>query len=85
MCLKHYNYIYTYYVYIKIPGLVDALNTPNGNVTSIYSPKYVDRHLAALKRFESGNVIFTYPSSACKCPGAPQKICYITDHYLRKV
>lgn len=57
---------------------------PNGNVTSIYSPKYVDRHLNALKQFESGNIIFTFPASPVKCPGAPQKICYITEHFLRK-
>lgn len=62
----------------------EALSVPNGNVTSIYSPKYVDRHLNALKRFEKGNIIFTFPASPVKCPGAPQKICYITEHFLRK-
>lgn len=68
----------------QIPGLVEALSKPNGNVTSIYSPKYVERHLDALKRFKSGNIIFTFPASPVKCPGAPQKICYITEHYLRR-
>lgn len=63
----------------------EALAVPNGNVTSIYSPKYVDRHLNALKQFESGNIVFTFPASPVKCPGAPQKICYITEHFLRKV
>lgn len=53
-------------------------------MTSIYSPKYVDRHLNALKQFESGNIIFTFPASPVKCPGAPQKICYITEDFLRK-
>lgn len=62
----------------------EALSIPNGNVTSIYSPKYVDRHLKALEQFQSGNIIFTLPASPIKCPGAPQKICYITEHYLRK-
>lgn len=57
---------------------------PNGNVTSIYSPKYVDRHLTALKNFKSGNIVFTFPATPVKCPGAPQKICYITEHYLRR-
>ncbi|XP_031625922.1 sulfide:quinone oxidoreductase, mitochondrial [Contarinia nasturtii] len=70
--------------YGKIPGLEEALSIPNGNVTSIYSPKYVDRHLNALNRFENGNIIFTFPASPVKCPGAPQKICYITEHFLRK-
>ena len=69
----------------KIPGLSEALSVPNGNVTSIYSPKYVNRHLNALKQFEKGNIIFTFPASPVKCPGAPQKICYITEDYLRIV
>lgn len=68
----------------QIPGLEEALSVPNGNVTSIYSPIYVDRHLNALKRFEKGNIVFTFPASPVKCPGAPQKICYITEHFLRK-
>lgn len=38
----------------------------------------------ALERFQSGNIIFTFPASPVKCPGAPQKICYITEHFLRK-
>lgn len=62
----------------------EALSIPNGNVTSVYSPKYVERHLNALERFQSGNIIFTFPASPVKCPGAPQKICYITEHFLRK-
>lgn len=62
----------------------EALSVPNGNVTSIYSPNYVDRHLNALKQFQNGNIIFTYPASPVKCPGAPQKICYVTEHFLRK-
>lgn len=71
-------------IQFQIPGLEAALLIPNGNVTSIYSVKYVDRHLNALKNFESGNIVFTFPASPVKCPGAPQKICYITEHYLRK-
>lgn len=38
----------------------------------------------ALKQFKSGNIIFTLPSTPIKCPGAPQKIAYITEHFLRK-
>lgn len=37
-----------------------------------------------MKQFESGNIVFTFPASPVKCPGAPQKICYITEHFLRK-
>lgn len=41
--------------------------------------------MIALENFQSGNIIFTFPASPVKCPGAPQKICYITEHFLRKV
>lgn len=37
-----------------------------------------------MERFQQGNIVFTFPASPVKCPGAPQKICYITEHYLRK-
>lgn len=70
--------------YDKVPGLVEALSIPKGKVCSNYSPKYVDRTYQALQAFKSGNAIFTYPNSAVKCPGAPQKILYLAEHYLRK-
>lgn len=70
--------------YDKIPGLIEALSIPYGNVSSIYSPKYVNRTFFSLKQFKNGNAIFTFPASPVKCPGAPQKIMYITEHYLRK-
>jgi eukaryotic sulfide quinone oxidoreductase len=70
--------------YDKIPGLLEALAIPKGAVCSIYSPKYVNRVHEAMQNFRSGNAIFTFPNSPVKCPGAPQKICYITEHYLRK-
>jgi eukaryotic sulfide quinone oxidoreductase len=70
--------------YDKIPGLVDALAIPKGAVCSIYSPKYVNRVQEAMENFRSGNAIFTFPNSPVKCPGAPQKICYIFEHHLRR-
>jgi eukaryotic sulfide quinone oxidoreductase len=70
--------------YGKIPGLVEALAIPKGAVCSNYSPQYVNRVYETLQNFRGGNAIFTFPSSPVKCPGAPQKICYITDHFLRK-
>ncbi|XP_055638169.1 sulfide:quinone oxidoreductase, mitochondrial isoform X1 [Toxorhynchites rutilus septentrionalis] len=70
--------------YDKIPGLVDALAIPKGKVCSNYSPKYVNRTFEALKAFRTGNAIFTFPNSPVKCPGAPQKILYIAEHYMRK-
>lgn len=70
--------------YDKIPGLVEALSIPNGKVCSNYSQKYVTRTYEALKAFKSGNAIFTFPNSPVKCPGAPQKVMYIGEHFLRK-
>uniref|UniRef100_A0A182PTM6 Sulfide:quinone oxidoreductase, mitochondrial n=1 Tax=Anopheles epiroticus TaxID=199890 RepID=A0A182PTM6_9DIPT len=70
--------------YDKIPGLLEALSIPNGKVCSNYSPKYVDRTYQALQNFRSGNAVFTFPNSPVKCPGAPQKVLYIAEHYLRK-
>ncbi|KAL9907940.1 sulfide quinone oxidoreductase [Glossina fuscipes fuscipes] len=71
--------------YDKIPGLVEALAIPNGKVCSIYSPKYVENTLECLRRTENGNAVFTFPASPVKCPGAPQKIMYISEHYFRKL
>ncbi|KAH8395247.1 hypothetical protein KR222_003978, partial [Zaprionus bogoriensis] len=71
--------------YEKIPGLVEALATPNGNVCSIYSPKYVEHVYECLRNIRAGNAIFSYPNSPVKCPGAPQKIVYIAEHYFRKL
>jgi len=70
--------------YDQIPGLVEALAIPKGGVCSIYSPKYVNRVYSALQNFRNGNAIFTFPNSPVKCPGAPQKICYIAEHFMRK-
>ena len=70
--------------YDKIPGLVDALENPNSQVVSNYSPRYVSNVFKAFESFKGGNAIFTFPASPVKCPGAPQKICYIFEHYLRK-
>lgn len=71
--------------YDKIPGVVEALSIPDGNVCSNYSPDYVDRTFQALERFQNGNAVFSFPNSPVKCPGAPQKIMYIAEHYLRRV
>ncbi|CAH1186819.1 unnamed protein product [Phyllotreta striolata] len=68
--------------YDKIPGLLEALEKPT-DVCSIYSPKYASYTFEVLKKLQSGNAIFTFPNTPIKCPGAPQKICYLTDHYLR--
>ncbi|CAH2007174.1 unnamed protein product [Acanthoscelides obtectus] len=72
--------------YDKIPGLEEALSKPSksSGVCSNYSPKYVNRTWEVLQQLTDGNAFFTFPNSPVKCPGAPQKICYIADAYLRK-
>lgn len=66
----------------KIPGLVEALETPE--VCSNYSASTVEGTFEAMKKFQEGNAIFTFPPPPLKCPGAPQKIMYLTDEYFRK-
>lgn len=70
--------------YDKVPGLLDALNTPNSGVGSNYSPLYVGKTYESLQQFKEGNAVFTFPNSPVKCAGAPQKIMYIAEEYLRK-
>ncbi|XP_072761221.1 sulfide:quinone oxidoreductase, mitochondrial [Anoplolepis gracilipes] len=68
----------------KIPGLTDGLYDPNAQVCSIYGPETVPQVYWKVKKIESGNAIFTFPNTAVKCPGAPQKIAYIAEDYFRK-
>uniref|UniRef100_A0A1B6EDK7 Sulfide:quinone oxidoreductase, mitochondrial n=1 Tax=Clastoptera arizonana TaxID=38151 RepID=A0A1B6EDK7_9HEMI len=68
----------------NIKGLTEALSNPHSNVCSNYSPLYVDRTFDTLKKFKEGNAIFTFPNSPVKCAGAPQKACYISEHYFDK-
>jgi len=48
-----------------------------------YSDKYVGKTQAALREFKGGNAVFTFPTGAIKCPGAPQKIMYIAEQTFR--
>ena len=75
ICIKYFP--------LQIKGLRNALDTPG--VCSNYSPKYAPKTFEELKAFREGNAIFTFPNTPIKCPGAPQKIMYIADQYLRKV
>nr|QTJ02331.1 sulfide quinone oxidoreductase 2 [Xenograpsus testudinatus] len=68
--------------YGQIKGLPEAFETPG--VCSNYSPLYVTKTLEALNNFKEGNALFSFPNAPIKCPGAPQKIMYISDHYFRK-
>ena len=67
----------------QIKGLPEAFDTPG--VCSNYSPIYVKKTYPTMQNFKEGNAIFSFPNTPVKCAGAPQKICYITEEFLRKV
>ena len=66
----------------KVDGLPEALG--QGGVCSNYTYKTVPYTWETLRNFTGGNAVFTFPSTPIKCAGAPQKIMWLTDHWLRK-
>uniref|UniRef100_A0A3Q3X4P7 Sulfide:quinone oxidoreductase, mitochondrial n=1 Tax=Mola mola TaxID=94237 RepID=A0A3Q3X4P7_MOLML len=68
--------------YEKIKGLPEALEHPK--IGSNYSVETVEKTWKALQNFKEGNAVFTFPNTPVKCPGAPQKIMYLSDDFLRK-
>jgi len=66
----------------KIAGLKDALG--KDGVCSNYDYHTVNSTWKFLKDFPGGNAIFTFPQLPIKCAGAPQKIMYLTDDWLRQ-
>ncbi|KAG8440527.1 hypothetical protein GDO86_006321 [Hymenochirus boettgeri] len=66
----------------KVKGLPEGFNYPK--IGSNYSVKTVEKTWKALHDFKKGNAIFTFPNTPVKCAGAPQKIMYLSEEYLRK-
>uniref|UniRef100_S4RE51 Sulfide:quinone oxidoreductase, mitochondrial n=1 Tax=Petromyzon marinus TaxID=7757 RepID=S4RE51_PETMA len=69
--------------YIKVRGLPEAFE--EAGIGSNYSHLCVDKTWRALQDFREGNAIFTLPNTPIKCGGAPQKIMYLADDYMRKM
>ncbi len=65
-----------------IPGLRESLG--RGGVCSIYSWDSVDYTWQALREFQGGSAVFTYPRPPIRCGGAPQKITYLADDLFRR-
>lgn len=66
----------------KIKGLEGHLR--QGGLCSNYAYEQCEGTWDTIKNFSGGTAIFTQPSSAIKCAGAPQKIMYLADDHFRK-
>lgn len=64
-----------------IKGLPETITT-NG-VCSNYKYEYAPYTWEALREFRGGKMLFTQPSTPIKCGGAPQKIMYLAEEYIR--
>ncbi len=63
-----------------VEGLTEAMDT--SSVCSNYTdPRYT---WEVLKNFKGGTALFTQPTTAIKCGGAPQKAMYLAADYFKK-
>lgn len=66
----------------KIPGLKEGMGRQQ--ICSNYSYQHVDYTWECIRNFRGGTALFTMPSTAVKCGGAPQKIMYLAEDYFRR-
>jgi len=66
----------------QVKGLRDSLGK-NG-VCSNYSYETVASTWEMIRNLKSGVALFTQPSGAVKCGGAPTKIGYLAEHHFRR-
>ena len=69
----------------RIEGLVPALESESAAVCSNYSHQTVEKTWRLFQSFTGGRALFTFPNTPVKCAGAPQKVMYLFDDFLRKV
>ena len=66
----------------RIEGLTEALG--KGGVCSNYSREFAPYTWEAIQAFRGGNAVFTCAPMPIKCPGAPQKIAYLSDDVFKQ-
>lgn len=67
----------------KVKGLKETIG--KNFVTSNYAVEYAPYTFECIKSMQPGmTAVFTSPSTALKCGGAPQKITYLAADYFRK-
>lgn len=67
----------------KVKGLKETIG--KNSVTTNYSVDYAPYTFECIKSMKPGmTALFTSPSTALKCGGAPQKITYLAADYFRK-
>ena len=67
----------------KVDGLAEALG--RDGVCSNYSPDHVSYTRERINALKPGSkAVFTQPPLPFKCPGAPQKIVYLTADHLQR-
>lgn len=83
---------YAYDVLVVCPGIQLDWNRTEGleealgrdGVSSNYRFDLAPRTWDFIRSLRSGTAVFTVPSGAIKCAGAPQKIAYLASDYWRK-
>ncbi len=67
-----------------IPGLAESVGKPGTGVCSNYSYETVDSTFENIRNLKKGTALFTHPSGAIKCGGAPIKITFLASDYWRR-
>jgi sulfide:quinone oxidoreductase len=66
----------------KVKGLDGSVG--RDGICSNYDYRYVESTWRNIRDFQGGTAVFTQPSGAIKCGGAPQKIAYLAEDAFRR-